>query len=374
MINRFDYSSFARRFAFRFPFYSYVGTQVSFWTAANIFIGTILHFHSKFIEEVYGVPIKGEISHTLVAAIFQGIFYGMILGTTEFYLEKYYLRRMPLGKIILLKAVLSLFVSLIILGLLSATPVDFNIPSMIPGHTVLENHKPWRFIFYQFIIFYSVLTLLISFINQVNKKYGPGIILPMLFGKYREPVEENRIFMFMDLKSSTTIAEVLGHLKYSSFIRDSFHDINQLLTTYNAEVYQYVGDEMVLSWKVDKMISYRACVEFFFACKDLFKNRYDYYHSNYGFFPKFKAGLHMGLVTAVEIGDVKRDIAYHGDTINTTARIQSVCNKFAKDLLISSVLLEKIGQQNQLITEFMGSIQLKGKLTDIAILSIERRS
>ena len=94
------------------------------------------------------------------------------------------------------------------------------------------------------------MTLVISFINQVNKKYGPGVLVPLLLGKYRNPQEEERIFMFMDLKSSTTVAEELGHLKYSSFIRDCFMDINQVLLPFNAQVYQYVGDEIVVTWTV----------------------------------------------------------------------------------------------------------------------------
>jgi len=91
-------------------------------------------------------------------------------------------------------------------------------------------------------------TILISFINQVNKKYDPGILLPLLLGKYCEAKEEDRIFMFMDLKSSTATAERLGHLKYSAFIRDYFSDINDVLYRFRAQVYQYVGDEIVVTW------------------------------------------------------------------------------------------------------------------------------
>jgi adenylate cyclase len=83
------------------------------------------------------------------------------------------------------------------------------------------------------------MTMVLYFIIQVNKKYGPGILLPLLLGKYRTPIEEERIFMFMDLRASTTLAEKLGHLKYSAFIRDSFMDINHVVSSFNAEIYQY---------------------------------------------------------------------------------------------------------------------------------------
>jgi adenylate cyclase len=187
------------------------------------------------------------------------------------------------------------------------------------------------------------MTLLISFINQVNKKYGPGVLLPLLFGRYRTPKEEERIFMFMDLKSSTATAEKLGHLKYSSFIRDCFSDINEVLFPSRAQVYQYVGDEIVVAWPEHAGLKYYFCINFYFACKNQFSLRAQYYLTNYGLVPEFKAGLHSGMVTAVEIGELKRDIAYHGDTLNTAARIQSVYNEYGKSLLHPVISLTKPG-------------------------------
>jgi len=43
--------------------------------------------------------------------------------------------------------------------------------------------------------------------------------------------------------------------------------------------------------------------------------------------------LHLSIITAVEVGEIKREIAYHGDTINTAARTQRMCNQFCKDFL-----------------------------------------
>ena len=177
--------------------------------------------------------------------------------------------------------------------------------------------------------------------------------------------------MFMDLKSSTALAEKLGHLKYSSFIRDSFMDINQVLSRFNAEVYQYIGDEIVLTWRVDDGFKDFSCIRFFFACEKQFLNRSIHYTKNYGALPDFKAGLHMGKVTAVEVGEVKRDIAYHGDTLNTASRIQSVCNDYNKNLLASESLLMQIGLHPNLKTESLGMVQLKGKAKKIAIISVE---
>jgi adenylate cyclase len=215
------------------------------------------------------------------------------------------------------------------------------------------------------------MTLIINFINQINKKYGPGILLPLLLGRFRDPQEEVRIFMFMDLKSSTATAEELGHLKYSAFIRDCFADINEALFPFRAQVYQYVGDEIVVSWPEREGLKNHFCIEFYFACQRQFRNRSQHYTTHYGFLPDFKAGAHVGPVTTVEIGEIKRDLAYHGDTLNTAARIQSVCNDYHKNFLASKTLIDKVGTHPRMKTQDLGMILLKGKTAKVGLMSID---
>jgi adenylate cyclase len=175
----------------------------------------------------------------------------------------------------------------------------------------------------------------------------------------------------MDLKSSTQIAERLGHMKYSAFIRDSFMDINTMLSSYRAQVYQYVGDEVVVTWTVNDGLQKLSCVQFFFACEEKFKERSAHYLKQFGQVPEFKAGLHMGKVTVVEVGNIKRDIAYHGDTMNTAARIQSVCNQYNKNFLTSKYVFENSEIEKHYFTESLGLIELKGKNQPVEIASIE---
>ena len=86
---------------------------------------------------------------------------------------------------------------------------------------------------------------------MVNDKYGPGVFVDFLLGKYFKPRREERIFMFLDLRSSTTIAERLGEEKYFSFIKDVFKDATPSILDSRGEIYQYVGDEIVISWKME---------------------------------------------------------------------------------------------------------------------------
>ena len=93
--------------------------------------------------------------------------------------------------------------------------------------------------------------------------------------------------------------------------------------------------------------------------------------NNYGLLPEFKAGAHTGTVTAVEIGEVKRDIAYHGDTLNTAARIQSVCNEYEKNFIVSKELIDKVGPHSNMRTQELGSILLKGKTLKVGLVTVD---
>ena len=371
MSKKFEYTTLAHRYTARFPILTYVGTQANFWIIANILLAIIMDLQSQMISQTYKIPVAGKFGTTVVISIILGALYGIALGLTGYYLDREIFRKLALGKVILFKTVISLGVLISILALLRYVFFDFLVSPSLRTQGITLNEESWRMLFFLLVIYYFFMTLIISFINQVNRKYGPGILVPLLLGRYRNPREEDRIFMFMDLKSSTATAEELGHLKYSSFIRDCFSDINEVLYRFRAQVYQYVGDEIVVTWPESEGLKNHFCIEFYFACIKQFQNRTAYYMTNYGFLPNFKAGAHTGRVTAVEIGEVKRDIAYHGDTLNTASRIQGVCNDYSKSFLVSEFLLHKVGRHPDMKTHELGKILLKGKTTTVGIVSVD---
>jgi adenylate cyclase len=372
MAERFEYTALAQRYTARFPVLSYVGIQANFWIIANLLLVAILHLYSRLIIEAHKLSVPANFSAMLLIATILGVLYGVSLGLAEYYLDRTIFRRLTLGRVIIFKTVMSVTLLAFLLSVLRFVLFDFLIaPSLYLSGATL-NDRSWDYLFSLLLIYYFFMTLVISFINQVNKKYGPGVLVPLLLGRYRNPKEEERIFMFMDLKSSTATAEKLGHLKYSAFIRDCFADINEVLYPFSAQVYQYVGDEVVVMWPEREGLKNNVCIGFYFACKKQFETRSEYYTSHYGFLPAFKAGLHIGKVTVVEIGEIKRDIAYHGDTLNTTARIQSVCNEFEKDFLASEYMMKRIGTVENIKTEHLGMILLRGKTNEVGIVSVSQ--
>lgn len=207
----------------------------------------------------------------------------------------------------------------------------------------------------------SVCSLLYHFILQINKKFGPDVLLEYSLGKYFTPKVEERVFMFIDLKSSTQLAEKLEHVSYSRMIQDCYAELTEPLILYKAQVYQYVGDEVVVSWKKHRHFSADICFNFFYAFRKKMEERKEYFLLNYGAYPEFKAGAHCGKVTVAEVGEIKTEIAYHGDTLNTAARIQSLCNSFKKDLLFSESLLQLLPAKKYKQAAFIAETSLRGK-------------
>ena len=68
---------------------------------------------------------------------------------------------------------------------------------------------------------------------------------------------------------------------------------------------------------------------------------------------------------------VDTDIAFSGDVLNTTARIQGMCNDLGVDLLFSEYLLEKLNKLPQHFrSKKIGAISLKGKKEQIMLHTI----
>ena len=208
------------------------------------------------------------------------------------------------------------------------------------------------------------------FLVQINHLLGEGILWKFLQGKYHKPREEERIFMFLDMKSSTTIAEQLGHVRFYTLLNELFHEISQPVLKTKAEIYQYIGDEVVLTWQVEDGLENSNCLNTFFLFRDSLLRNGERYFKNFGVKPEFKAGLHFGKVISAQIGDLKREIVYNGDVLNTTSRIQDECNKYQRDCLVSGKLMNRLRQKNGFQWERMDTVTLRGKETEVELFSV----
>jgi adenylate cyclase len=233
----------------------------------------------------------------------------------------------------------------------------------------------WDFVLsptsFLWIVYTGIISFFIYFFDVFKTQIGERVLLNLILGKYHYPREESRIFMFLDMKDSTTHAENLGHIKFSSLIQDSLNDLTSAIIEHKVEVYQYVGDEAILTWDLQDGFEKSNCLQVYYSFQKTLNNKKEYYENKYGFVPFFKAGVHLGEVTVSEVGIIKREIAYHSDVLNTAARIQGKCNEFQAELLISEDLKSKLRGQHYFSFEHIGGISLKGKQKLVNIYKVK---
>jgi len=347
---------------------------VTFWVMAAIFIvsyeGTALGFQQPAETAQRGKEYN-FLAYLITAAL--GTFViGMVMASFEVLYLNNALRKKPFGLTLLVKTLFylsNIFIwsSIAVLVMFS---YDLNKPLL---------HEQVLNIFFDYLtslrllmtmLWWGFSTLMALFILQVADKFGQGVLLNFLLGKYHKPKEDNRIFMFMDLKSSTTYAEKLGHIKYSQLIQDCFFDVTEIVNKYEAKIYQYVGDEVVLSWDMDKGLKNNNCINTFFEYDKLLNSKSDYYENKYGFIPEFKVGVNSGFVTVAEVGELKKELAYHGDVLNTAARIQGKCNEYNSKVLISEEIKNQLNENSDYQFKLIGNIKLKGKEQLVNIFSV----
>ncbi len=302
---------------------------------------------------------------------FIGLSGGVMVGFMDLYLNhKNYLHRISFGSIIMIKSLGYFIISIIVLFL------GFYIAALLNGYNHHEALTRSTYFFTSsyflvIMIYLLVNMMLLNFIRQVSEKFGPGNLVRLFFGRYYKPVEERRIFMFLDLRSSTQYAEMLGHIRYSQLIQDCFIDITPAIEDYEAQIYQYAGDEVILTWRCEKDSGYQYAVMLFFSFREKIQQRAEYYRTKYGFIPEFKAGIHAGIIVVTEVGVKKKEIAYHGDAINTTSRIQEQCNPYNQVILCSEYFATELEKFSSFETFFVDEFLPKGKRLPVKVYGVK---
>lgn len=209
-----------------------------------------------------------------------------------------------------------------------------------------------------YLLLYSVL---LNIIKVINDHLGTQAFWVALIGRYNTPVEEDRTFIFLDLNSSTSIAETIGHEQYSQLINQCFELLTKYIYKYNAVLYQFVGDEAVLSWQAAVARETLAPIELFLDFSQELETQNLKFSEAYGVTVKFKAAVHSGAVMVTKIQSTKKEIVYHGDVLNTCARIMEHCSRSGKDLLISGTIAEWFVNKPLYSANFIESSLLRGK-------------
>ena len=343
-----------------------------FWTL----IDTGLYVYRFYFEHVRYDPTPFDVDTTtgLILRVFLIFGICLFMAWLLVYLLKRMARHLPLWLSLFIKILVLLAAAFVLNFLLHFTYI-WLIEKQPTPDDIGEFNRYYYEIFQTSMViseltrWLAVFLFTILFI-EVNEKYSPGVFIDILSGKYLNPRVENRIVMFIDLVDSTGTAEQMGNRKYFRFIRDFIYFISTALLENDGQIYQYVGDEVVVSWKINNSKANRRCVKALIDCKKILLRNKTYFKRRYGVTPEFRAGVHAGEVTVGEIGVIKKDLAMSGDIMNTAARLRSISGELGQHFIASREFVTSCNLNGDLAVP-LGSFDLKGKESSTEIFALQ---
>ncbi|MFC2103566.1 adenylate/guanylate cyclase domain-containing protein, partial [Bacteroidota bacterium] len=348
-----------------------IGLICALWLICMFFYHLIIFFS---IDEVQ--PGKIVFGQYIMSGVLLGLLFGLTNGLVEVFIFKHKFRRIKFGYTVLLKTIL-FFTAFIVTVVLFILTKKYVLVSLGLFEKASDNEIAGFFsssVFYKHALYALLFSFGINFFLQVDKKMGKNVLLNLFLGRFHRPRKQKRIIMFLDITSSTAIAEKIGDQKYSSFLKDFFYDLDEIINKTKGAVYQYVGDEVVVVWDVKNGTENSNCIRCYSEAQKIIYEKKNKYIKLYGVYPEFKAGIHLGEVIVTEVGGLKSEIAYHGDTMNTASRLCNEAKTHNNGLLISAELL------SQLITiddayniESIGLLKFRGKQHEIDAFSVNAK-
>ena len=207
----------------------------------------------------------------------------------------------------------------------------------------------------------SLVTFLLVMLRHASQIVGERSFRDIMRGRYHRPRAEDRFFLFVDVVGSTPVAERLGPLAVHRYLDRVFQAASDPVDAYYGEVYQYVGDEMVVTWNVAEGRPEARPLACLFAIEAALAAAAPEFKREFGTVPKIRAALHAGEVVTGEIGGSRRAIVFHGDVMNTTSRIENATRTLGRNFLVSEDALARLEGAERYSPEDLGSQQLRGR-------------
>jgi adenylate cyclase len=225
--------------------------------------------------------------------------------------------------------------------------------------------------FHVFLYALAVCTLLI-FVLRVRELLGRDVFTSMLISRYRKPISEERVFLFIDLVDSTAFAEKHGDLRAQQMLSSLFAAFAEPVRKYKGTINDYVGDAAIITWPLERGVKFARCVNCIFEIIGTIESDAESWLKQYGQVPRLRAALHGGNIITAEIGIDHHKITYFGDTINTTARLESLCKTLNRSVLISADLAQRIKLPEAVSAEDLGHHAVKGRGQSLAVIALSK--
>ena len=208
------------------------------------------------------------------------------------------------------------------------------------------------------------------FVLQLGHLVGVRTLRDIALGRYHRSRTEERFFLFVDIAGSTSLAERIGPEAVHRFLGEVFRLAADPIDEHEGDVYQYVGDEVVITWTLDRGRDRARPLACFFAIERELAKASRHFERDFGVAPRLRAALHAGPVITGEVGGSRRAIVYHGDVMNTTSRIEQATRDLERQFLASEDAVTRLEDLDGFVLEDLGLQPLRGRAAAVRLYAV----
>ncbi|MDI1336068.1 MAG: adenylate/guanylate cyclase domain-containing protein [Lacunisphaera sp.] len=216
----------------------------------------------------------------------------------------------------------------------------------------------------------TLFVLLLVTLRQATQLVGERTMRDIVYGRYRRPRLEERFFLFVDIVGSTPVAERLGPVSVHRYLNRVFLLASDPIDQHDGAVVQYVGDEIIVTWKLAEGGGGARPLACLFAIEAAVAAAAADFEREFGTIPRLRAALHAGEVVTGETGGSRRAIVFNGDVMNTTSRIENATRTLGRAYLVSEDALKRMEGTETYALEDMGPQQLRGKEARLRVFAV----
>ncbi len=216
-----------------------------------------------------------------------------------------------------------------------------------------------------------IVTLFSLLTFQMRLLVGSNTVRDIMLGRYHRARLEERFFLFVDIVGSTPLAERLGPVAVNRFLARVFELASDPVDEHAGEIYQYVGDEMVVTWKLDAGRVRARPLACYFAIEAALAGSAHEFTRDFDAVPRLRGALHAGEVITGEVGGSRRAIVFHGDVMNTTSRIENATRELGHPFLVSEEAVRRLeGAEAYAMTD-LGPQRMRGRESLLRLYAVD---
>jgi adenylate cyclase len=112
---------------------------------------------------------------------------------------------------------------------------------------------------------FVAISFVVNFLLDLNSLLGQNVLLSFVTGRYFRPRIEERVFLFIDMKNSTDVAERLGEVDFHRLLNRFVSDLTGSIVAHKGQIHKYVGDELIVTWPLAVGLRDARCLRACFA-------------------------------------------------------------------------------------------------------------